>query len=148
MVGLCKAVNINLVLKLLQVQWKDWEGWLVLCFRNREQENLSFYVLKNKTPFSGLSNLYILMMLIGKMLAANSRMTEYKTPKMDSKSYANKYFDYENRTGSIVSFICIEPLQNCLLSLFLTETFSMSWGHFFFFFWQPFCSWCCPPGGF
>lgn len=69
-------MNINLVLKLLQVQWKDWEGWLVLCFRNREQENLSFYVLKNKTPFSGLSNLYILMMLIGKMLAANSRVAE------------------------------------------------------------------------
>lgn len=69
-------MNINLVLKLLQVQWKDWEGRFVLCFRNREQENLSFYVLKNKTPFSGLSNLYILLMLIGKMLAANSRMTE------------------------------------------------------------------------
>lgn len=59
---------------------------------------------------------------------------------MDSKSYANKYFDYENRTGSIVSFICIEPLQNCLLSLFLTETFSMSWGHFFFFFGSPFAA--------
>lgn len=65
---------------------------------------------------------------------------------MDSKSYANKYFDYENRTGSIVSFIWVKPLQNCLLSLFLTETFSGQrqarhvLGSFFFFFGSPFAA--------